>query len=347
MTASVQRNQTADTLKGLAVLFMIQVHIMEQFASVATNETIVGKIAYMLGGPFCATVFLAVMGYFLAVSKKPFDYFIKRGVQLFALGILLNIGRSFHLFISLFYEKITLNPLHFLFGADILTLAGLSIILLAFIRLISKDNWILFLLLMLFFAGLSNFSLISDDNQSYILGFLFNHANHSYFPLIPWFSYVVAGYLFYIIYSKYKSYIFPFRYWQWIITTALSLVIIWFARWAFHIAYDLPAYYHHHFLFFLWCLALMLLYTLLSHSIIIRMKNNLFIHYVAWTGKNVTAIYFIQWLIIGNIATAIYQTQDLLQSEIWFIIVTAVSAALTIAWLKIMTLIKSKNESLL
>jgi hypothetical protein len=123
--------------------------------------------------------------------------------------------------------------------------------------------------------------------------------------------------------------------------------VILFARWAFHIAYDLPAYYHHRFYFFLWTAALMIVYTLIINMIANKLKNNIIIHYVAWTGKHVTAIYVIQWLIIGNIATAIYQSQNILHSEIWFVVITALSSVLVFAYLKIITLIKSKNESLL
>jgi len=40
------------------------------------------------------------------------------------------------------------------------------------------------------------------------------------------------------------------------------------------------------------------------------------IAFLRWLGKNITVFYVIQWLIIGNIATAIYQTQEL--SRYWF-----------------------------
>jgi uncharacterized membrane protein len=69
----IDRDGTADLLKGFAVLFMIQVHIMEQFATPDTCNSIIGKISMFLGGPFCAPVFMAVMGYFLAFSSKNTD----------------------------------------------------------------------------------------------------------------------------------------------------------------------------------------------------------------------------------------------------------------------------------
>jgi uncharacterized membrane protein len=66
----IKRDGTADLLKGFAVLFMIQVHLMEQFVSAYTYNSLIGKISMFLGGPFYTPVFLAVMGYFLAFSQS-------------------------------------------------------------------------------------------------------------------------------------------------------------------------------------------------------------------------------------------------------------------------------------
>jgi uncharacterized membrane protein YhdT len=49
-------------------------------------------------------------------------------------------------------------------------------------------------------------------------------------------------------------------------------------------------------------------------------------HFVArsvkWIGKQVTILFVIQWLIIGNIATVLYRSEDLFQVSAWFGIVT-------------------------
>ena len=59
MNTTIPRNQTADVLKGLAVIFMIQVHIMEQFASIKTRPgPIILTFANALKGSFILTFFL-------------------------------------------------------------------------------------------------------------------------------------------------------------------------------------------------------------------------------------------------------------------------------------------------
>ena len=53
--------------------------------------------------------------------------------------------------------------------------------------------------------------------------------------------------------------------------------------------------------------------------------------FLKWLGKNITLFYIIQWLIIGNIATAIYQTQTIETSFFWFTGIFLTTTVLT--WL--------------
>lgn len=320
---------------------------MEQFASIEANNSILGRIFYFLGGPFCAPVFVAVMGYFLAASRQPFAFYLKRGLSLFILGILLNIGRSVHLFVTIFQGKYDLDPLHFVFGADILTLAGLSIILLAVLQLISKKSLVFYIPLMLVFAFSGNLINASIPTESFFLAYLAGNIDHSYFPLFPWFSYVLAGFIFKIIFDKYQPYFKPFTYIHWVIIGLLSIAILIFSPYPFKISSNLPAYYHHTFNFFLWVIGFMILYVLFVNFIAKWLKNTIIINFLAWCGKNVTVIYVIQWLLIGNIATAIYLSQDMFQSEMWFLGISVFSCIFTFIYLKIRDLIKKRNENLL
>ncbi len=347
LKTSITRNQTADVLKGLAVIFMIQVHIMEQFSSIATNNSVLGRIFYFLGGPFCAPIFLGVMGYFLAVSKQSFWFFIKRGLFLFFSGILLNIGRSFHLLITIIQGTYNLDPLFFIFGADILTLAGLSIILLASLRLISQKNLFLYFPILILFAVLGNLISIDNQTQNLYLNFIIGKSDPSYFPLFPWFSYVVAGYIFKIVYDKFQNSFKPFNVIHWFFIGLLSLLILVFSPYSFNISNELTTYYHHTFFFFLWVIGFMLLYILAINYLHNKIKNTKLIYFLSWTGKNVTAIYIIQWIIIGNIATAIYRTQNLLESELWFVGITISTCLLAYVYLKIIDYYKNTNKEIL
>jgi surface polysaccharide O-acyltransferase-like enzyme len=82
----MNRNRTADLLKGLAVIFMIQVHLLELFATQDIYVSWIGKISLFLGGPPAAPVFMVVMGYYFASSKRTLKSGTVRGLKLILLG---------------------------------------------------------------------------------------------------------------------------------------------------------------------------------------------------------------------------------------------------------------------
>ena len=86
------RSQTPDLLKGIAVVLMIQVHIVELFATPEIFESQMGKILLFLGGPLCAPIFMVIFGYYIAATKKTTSKLLARGVRIFLAGMLLNIG---------------------------------------------------------------------------------------------------------------------------------------------------------------------------------------------------------------------------------------------------------------
>ena len=149
----IKRNQTADLLKGLAVIFMIQVHIMELFAKQEIYDGIAGKISLFFGGPPCAPIFMAVMGYFLFSSNKKTSYYLTRGCILFFGGILLNIGLNFNLLYHIFFAGYDINPFNYIFGVDILPLAGMSVVLIGLLKFVFKKNYVV--IPAMFFAALS------------------------------------------------------------------------------------------------------------------------------------------------------------------------------------------------
>jgi len=323
-----ERDGTADLLKGFAVLFMIQVHLMEQFVSPDVFQSLIGKASLFLGGPMCAPVFLAVMGFFLASSSKPTAYFIRRGLGLFIGGILLNIARSANLLVQIMLGKVSQDPLFYILGADILTLAGLSLVLTGLLRILFREKWWLFALTAMFVAAISPaLNLYESQNRlaGYAIGFLYGTAQWSYFPLFPWFSYVLAGYSFYLLVQRFPvlkkielrdHFIFFIPLWIGIIIT------IPYASGITHKLNGAGGYYHHGILFFGWVILFTISYLALMKLVDIYYGNNRFALMVKWIGQKVTTLYVIQWLIIGNVASLLYKSQNLLQFAAWFVVVT-------------------------
>jgi uncharacterized membrane protein len=325
------RKPLPDLMKGIAVLAMIQVHIMELFARPEILSGSIGKISLFLGGPFAAPVFMAVMGYFIADStKRQGDKEkgrqgdnVRRGVMLIMLGLLLNIGLNFHLLVKIYYGTFDLNPWDYIFGADILFLAGISIIIIAILEELFRKRLAPFVFIMILVPVITPYLPDLPVNFKYIQAFLYGHYSWSYFPVFPWLAYPLLGYFLNRIETGYPE--------AWksindriilvILLTAILLITLFIP--AFKIITELPSYYHHQVFLFTWIAGFLVLFTWLAQKLESFSGQSPVMKYIKWLGKNVTVVYVVQWLIIGNIATAIYQTQDAWALLAWFIAILA------------------------
>lgn len=321
---TVVRNGTADLMKGFAVLFMIHVHVMEQFATEAIRISSIGQISMFLGGPFCAPAFMAVMGFFVYTPSKPFIYYLKRGLALFSGGILLNITRSANLLYHIFQKEIDLNGWTFVFGADILTFAGLSLVVIACLRPLFRSSFFLWFssAWVVAFAApyLPPFG-SSFGAFTYLQAFLWGDTAWSYFPIFPWLSYVLLGYSFRLGMAKKWWNRIPIDRSVFIGMIPIAILLVLSIPWAIQISANLHGsngYYHHGLLFFLWVTGFLLLYLKVLQYLDQEVGDRKGMLLVKWMGRNVTIVYVIQWLIIGNMATLYFGSQNLWQTGLWF-----------------------------
>lgn len=337
MDKSSKRYDLADLLKGLAVLFMIQVHLMEVFALPDVYRSVIGKISLFLGGPPAAPIFMAVMGFFLAKSSKSTIQLLLRGIKIFLGGLALNIFLNLNLLIRIFNGHYPLNPLKYIFGVDILFLAGLSIILIALLKPLLNKSYLVPFVLALLVTGLSEILKPFGENDSflaYINAFLYGDFSWSYFPLFPWFAYPLLGYAFFWFLRLYSH-----KLWFNLHKTLLILIVWCLGLWItrnifFDVSTNLFEYYHHGSVFFILCVLFLAGYLVLTQLLIKYLADNKIIIYIIWLGKNVTTAYVLQWIIIGNIATEIYQTQSVQSLVIWFVLITGTVSAGIYFWEK-------------
>ncbi len=324
---SPERNQVADLLKGIAVIFMIQVHITEKLLQLKIQEETFGVISLFLGGTPAAPVFMFVMGYFLS-AKKNLYYFLERGIILFLGGILLNIGLNFYYLILYFQNQIiNENPLEYIFGVDILPFAGLSLIIIGLVKEFFGEKYYLYLSLAVIVALLSEFipQLNSDVNPwlRYVLSFVYGCSDWSYFPIFPWLFYPLVGFSFKLFSEKYF-----YRNRPIIFVPALIYLVV-FAYDSFNQIVVLENYYHHGIMLAMWNFSFMVIWVSLFEIIEKKIGNLLPIIYLKWIGKNVTVIYVFQWLIIGNLSAIFYDSQNETQFFIWFVIILVSVSILT------------------
>jgi uncharacterized membrane protein len=152
----------------------------------------------------------------------------------------------------------------------------------------------------------------TESAWKWLAAFVAAPVRWSFFPLFPWLAYPLLGVA--AFHAHEKSSLSRRAS---LSTLAIGVpVLLLTSQYALSISHDLPAYYHHGLLFFLWnCLFLASWYALARLTTV----KQPVVSWVAWFGQNVTACYIVQWLLIGNLATALYKTQSLLACALWFV----------------------------
>jgi uncharacterized membrane protein len=303
------RFQTADLLKGIAILLMVQVHIIELFATESVYNSTGGKLVLFLGGPPVAPVFMILFGYFIAQSRQSAGQLMLRGAGIFALGMGLNLALNFNLILSVTNGSIEQDIWPYIFGVDILQFAGISLIIITIIKGIEKNGILLLTLCIL--SALAGQHLAGRTPEStalqYISAFFYGSTKWSYFPLFPWLAYPLAGMIFYKLQTQYNLKIRN-TYTKMIAYLLSATVLAFTIGNAVSVSSDLPAYYHHGILFFIWVILFVSLYALCLDRVNAFAGNTPALRYIKWLGQHVTLIYAIQWILIGNTATEIYKT---------------------------------------
>lgn len=304
------REPFPDFLRGTALILMIQVHLTELLLIDILDYKLFIRWSLFFGSIPAAPIFLILMGYYLAKSSLPFKQEIVRAIKLFLLGLTLNILMNFSLLLKFINREVQIDPFQYILGADILLFASLSILLIAFIKQkTSNINIYAVLILLSFILGGINFSKFREPILfKYFLHFFFPINDWSYFPLFPWFAYPLTGFILsrFDFLNKLKNIHINTYIWA-----VYLLILILTYNFGFDVSNDLSKYYGHNFLFYLWGLYFLFGWVKLLLTIFEKFIDNFIIQYIKWLGKNVTIVYFFQWILIGNIATYLYHSLTL------------------------------------
>ncbi len=325
------RSRTADFLKGVALIAMVQVVLTEFFALPSIFNGNIGKISMFLGGAPVAPVFLAIMGYYIAHSHTTLSARVWRGLKLILLGFFVNIARNATNLYAIYSGISGQNPWDYVFGVDILIVAGLSVIAMAFFIRVFNGHVLLYLGLIVVFLVL-RYVLPPVEKiypTSHLMPFVYGNYAGAYFPFIPWFAYVLAGYSFF----QFKHFFVADGFKRsskvkivLVIISGLLLLNPITLPFGFNVTIRPLLFAHHGILFFLFCINLLFWWMLSAHSIVLRVNNKI-TGYLEWTGKNVSLFYVFFMIIAGNLVS--FQKQaGLLMLLILFIVLTAVTVLL-------------------
>jgi len=332
------RLKTPDILKGIAALFMFQMHLTLLFLNSDAFSSMTGKISRFFGSTPVTPVFLVIMGYFLARSQKSFGEKIFRGLKILIWGFFLNIGLNLNLLINIYNGKFKLNPYDYIFGINVFFLAGSSIMIITILSLILKKNYIPYLLLATFTTIVTPY--LPDLSQlsyhlKFIHAFLWGKQFWSYFPIFPWIAYPILGYAFSLFENNYLQ-MKKNKEWIGFVTVISGICLVLSSPYALKITYSMNLFYHHDLLFFIWTSLFLITWCSLIFLLTRIWGENILFKYFNWLGKNVTSFYVFQWLIIGNLATLFYKNLTIFETFPLLVTIMFFSNWLVLIWKRIL-----------
>ncbi len=300
------RQPELDITRGLAVGFMVLVHVQILFAHPTAPDTLFGALVDFLGGIPAAPVFMFLLGVGINYTRKSEPrLFIKRGLGLLLTGYVLNLVRATVPYWVKWWltrgEGYLALAAEGLIYVDILQFAGLALILFGGLKALRRPYWgavgIGWLSILL------NFVALRVRATSYVsaalTGLLWGSHAGSYFPFLTWICYPLAGYLFGALLmrcvDKKRFYL--------IALGVSGLVVAVLSALALGTGLDVglasdESYYHHTLPGNLFFTAFVVSWLSVWYFLTPRLPARLTQVLLRWSA-NVTPIYFIHWVLIG------------------------------------------------
>ncbi len=199
---------SADLLRGIVMLIMVEVHVFNAFLLPELKQTGWFSILNFING-LVAPSFLFVSGFAFQVSstgkldemRKFGNAFWKKMIRIFQIII---IGYALHLpyySFSKIIRKSTQQQLESFFAVDVLQCIGFGLLFLYAARLLIKSDkfYHYFLIVSLVVVTLISPLLWKIDFNQYVhplIGNYFNRMHGSLFPIFPWINFLLAGGIF-------------------------------------------------------------------------------------------------------------------------------------------------------
>lgn len=202
------RYVSADLLRGLVIIIMIEVHVFNAFLLPELKQTGWFSVLNFING-LVAPSFLFVSGFAFQVSsggkldemRKLGKSFWKKMMRIFQIII---IGYALHLpfySFSKVLHKATQPQLESFFAVDVLQCIGFGLLFLFLTRLLIKSDktYHYFLIATLLVVMIISPYIYKIDFNLYvhpIFGNYFNRLHGSLFPIFPWLNFLLAGGIF-------------------------------------------------------------------------------------------------------------------------------------------------------
>lgn len=300
------RQVELDIAKALSIIFMIFLHslmVIKGF-NYSLSPAYDFIFSNVLGRPFAAPIFMFCMGVGVVYSRhSQWDTMIKRGVKLYLLGVLVNV---FEFFLPGFvcgtllgrWDVFPMAGGLLLFCVDILAFAGMAFILMGILKKFDLSNkWLIVIAVAMSIVGtLLRGTDLGIPALNLIAGHFIGAAGgFTAFPLLPWFIFPIAGYVWaqYFIRAKDKGQFF--KLWPLFIIIAVAYFYLTMSNGVF--SSDVHLYYFMTTLDALFCI-------ICAHGVIglgywiAKFLPDAIIKAFSTLSTHITYIYIAQWFFI-------------------------------------------------
>ena len=305
--AGRERVRAFDLAAGLAVFFMILVHVLWHWGTPDTWTTPIGQAISYAAGPTATPVFLFLIGVsFGAARGSSAGTLAARGLWLFALGYLLNLLRGVIPYtlgtatgVITAEQVAPYTPWWLGTTIDLHHVVGLSLIVIALLRTRAQPGWLWLALtgVLVFVAPwLRTVTFGSAFLDAPLTPFL-GSAPNVYYAVVPWLAYPLAGAVFGAMMARSADRAALFR-WAAVIGAVLLLIggaLIAVQRPSF----DVFTYWRQPASFTVAIMGIILVWLALCDvATRLRRTDRWFGFFYGWSDR-VIAIYFTHWIIVG------------------------------------------------
>lgn len=197
-----KRQVELDVAKGIAIIFMIWVHVKEYYMSLVYEGSLYDRVSEFCGSPPTAPVFMLILGISVHYARNnTYKALAKRGGILLLISYTLNFIRdTVPLYIQYRRDgdkEILEESLYSLVGVDILTFAGLVFLFLALVKKWNLNNKEIFVVWCMLCTANILLKAVTLPNQALNVIFapIWQTYDYSWFPFLSWFSFPLAGYV--------------------------------------------------------------------------------------------------------------------------------------------------------
>ena len=302
-----ERVRAFDLAAGLAVFFMILVHVLWHWGAPDTWTTPIGEAISYAAGPTATPVFMFLIGASLGAARRSgTSTLVARGLWLFALGYLLNLLRGVIPFtlgtatgVITAEQVAPYTPWWLGTTIDLHHVVGLSLIVIALLRTRVQPGWLwlaiagVLILVAPWLRAVAFGSPLLDAPLTPFLG----SAPNVYYAVVPWLAYALAGAVFGAMMARSSDRNALFR--QAGLVGAVLLVIGGALIAVQRPSFDVYTYWRQPASFAVAIMGIVLVWLALCDLATRRRRlDRWFGFFYSWSDR-VIAIYFTHWIIVG------------------------------------------------